>query len=101
MELATTHLVYLEALREYLEKGGGSRGSYIVLDTNGSCPSEKLSSEWFYKPFDDTLMDRVCEIWLNENNKTSTEWINVRQIPKEEGWFENIWEKYRKGQIIE
>jgi len=100
MELTTTHLVYLEAIREYLEKGGGSRGSFIVLDPNGTCPSEKLGREWCYKPFDNNLMDRICETWLNENGKTVTEWIGIHPIPTEEGWFEKVWQEYREDRII-
>ncbi|MCW4019720.1 MAG: FAD-binding protein [Candidatus Bathyarchaeota archaeon] len=101
MELTTTHLVYLEAIQAYLEKGGGSRGSYMVLDSNGLCPSEELGSEWSYKPFDETLMGRICEIRLDENGEIVTEWRKVRPIPAEEGWFEKVWEKYREGRIIE
>ncbi len=102
VELTTTHLVYLEAIREYLERGGGSRGSYIVLELepNGRCPSEKLGREWCYKPFDDTLMDRICEIWFDENMKIVTEWIKVHPIPTEEDWFEKVWQEYREDHII-
>jgi len=99
-ELTMTHLVYLKAIREYLEKGGGSRGSYIVLDPNGKRPSEKLGRDWCYKPFDDTLMDVTCEIWLDENRGIATEWLKVCPIPTEEGWFEKVWQDYREGRII-
>ncbi len=100
MELSLTHVVYLEAMRIYLENGGGSRGSYIVLDPNGTCPSDKLGREWRYKPFDSSLMDKSCEIWLNEDMSVAFEWVKVRPIPKEEVWFENIWQQYREDHII-
>jgi hypothetical protein len=99
MDLVTTCLVYLEAIRAYLEKGGGSRGSYIILDPHGKQPSEKLGPEWRYKPFDKSLMDKVCEVWLDENIKINVEWINVRPIPTQEAWFEKVWQEYRKGKI--
>ncbi|MEM2915050.1 MAG: FAD-binding protein, partial [Candidatus Bathyarchaeia archaeon] len=100
MELSLTHLIYLEAMRIYLENGGGSRGSYIVLDPNGVSPSDKLGDEWRYKPFDNSLMDKSCEIWLNEDMNVAFEWVKVRPIPKEEAWFENVWKQYREDQII-
>ncbi len=100
MELVLTHIVYLEAIREYLEKGGGSRGSYIVLDPNGVCPVEKLGSEWRFKPYNGSFMDRICEVWLDEKMNVKTEWIKVRPIPVVEGWFEKIWQDYREGKII-
>ena len=34
-ELALTHAVFLEAIDEYLGRGGGSRGSYLVPDAAG------------------------------------------------------------------
>jgi hypothetical protein len=101
MELATTHIIYLEAIREYLENGGGSRGSYIVLDPNGIPPSEKLGSEWCYKPFDKSLMNKICEVWLDDNMEIAVNWRHVNPIPSEEVWFEKIWEKYREDRIIE
>lgn len=101
IELVTTHLVYLEAIRAYLEKGGGSRGSYIVLDPNGKSPSEQLGPKWRYKPFDNALMDRTCEIWLGENMDIAVEWTDVRPIPTEESWFEKVWQKYRERRTIE
>ncbi|MCS7119773.1 MAG: FAD-binding protein [Nitrososphaerota archaeon] len=99
-ELTLTHIVYLEAMREYLEKGGGSRGSYIILDPNGVCPLEKLEPEWRFKPYDESLMDRICEVWLDENMSVKTEWIKVRPIPTSEGWFEKVWQEYREDRII-
>lgn len=100
IELATTHVVYLEGIRAYLERGGASRGSYIVLDPEGLCPSEMLGREWYFRPFDDALMNESSQVWLNKDGKVETEWVSVRPIPTEEGWFENVWEQYRKGEII-
>jgi succinate dehydrogenase/fumarate reductase flavoprotein subunit len=100
MELAMTHLVYLEAIQADLKKGVGSRGSHIVLDPKGICPTEKLGRDWCYKPFDEAFMDESCEIWLNEDMSVSTEWVKIRPIPTEEGWFEKIWQQYRENQII-
>jgi len=34
-DLCLTHALYLEAIAEYLEKGGKSRGSYLVMDSSG------------------------------------------------------------------
>ncbi len=100
MELTLTHIVYLESFREYLEKGGGSRGSYIVLDPKGVCPLEKLEPEWRFKPYDNSLMDKICEVWLDEKISVKTEWIKVKPIPTPEGWFEKIWREYREGKVI-
>jgi len=49
-DMVNTHIVYLEAIRIYLEENGGSRGGYIVLDPTGIAPSEKLGFAWRFKP---------------------------------------------------
>ncbi len=37
--------MYLEAIAEYLNKGGRSRGSYLVLDPEGERPCPALGPE--------------------------------------------------------
>lgn len=101
LELTITHIAVLESIRAYLERGGGSRGSYIVLDPNGVLPCEKLGHEWRYKPFNNGLMDEICEIWFDENMEVHVEWAKVRPIPAEEAWFERVWRNFREGRIIE
>jgi len=101
MELTTTHIVYLEAILAYLERGGGSRGSYIILDPHGVSPSNILEDEWHFKPFDESLMNEVCEVWLDEKMNTHAEWRKVRTIPAEENWFEKVWEHYRLGKTTQ
>lgn len=99
-EMVTSHIAYLEAIRAYLENGGGSRGSYMVLDPNGTCPNEKLGPEWNFKPTKEELYKKICEIWYDEDMNIQTRWEDVRPIPVEESWFENIWRDFREGKII-
>jgi hypothetical protein len=49
-DMCLTHAVYLEALREYLERGGQSRGSYLVLDARGATLDANLDEEWRFRP---------------------------------------------------
>lgn len=99
-DMANTHIAYLEAIRAYLENNGGSRGSYVVLDPNGISPSEKLGREWCFKPANEELYKKICELRFDEKMNIRTEWEDVRPIPREEGWFENVWRDYREGKII-
>jgi len=100
IELATTHLLYLESMLAYLERGGGSRGAYVVLDSKGILPAESLEAEWRYKPYEASFMDETFEVWLDEKQKIIKRWIKVHPIPTAEGWFEEIWQSYRKGQLF-
>lgn len=99
-DMVNTHIAYLEAIHAYLEHGGGSRGSYVVLDPNGVSPSEKLGPEWRFKPSNEQLHKRICEVWFDQDMNIQTRWEDVRPIPREEGWFESVWRDYREGKII-
>lgn len=99
-DMVNTHIAYLEAIRAYLENNGGSRGSYVVLDPDGINPSEKLGREWCFKPANEELYKKICEVRFDEKMNIQTKWEDVRPIPSEEGWFENVWRDYREGKII-
>ena len=96
-----TQYVYLCAIREYIRKGGGSRGSYLIRDKNGKLPFPTLPEDFRFSLDDGKLLDSVCEIALDADSmECQCEWKPVRPIPKEDNWFENIWAEYQKGHII-
>ncbi len=98
--LVTAQAAYLEAIRAYLEKGGGSRGSYMVMDPNGDPVLESLGSEWNYKPEVPDLREWVLETVLTEDGTYKSTWKKRRPLPEEESWFENVWGKYMNGEIF-
>jgi len=99
-EMVIAHIAYLEAIRSYLEIGGGSRGSYVVLDPNGVSPNEKLGAEWRFKPANEELYKKICEVWYDSEMNIHTGVEDVRPIPREEDWFENVWREYREKRIV-
>jgi len=99
-ELVDSHIAYLEAIREYLQNGGGSRGSYMVLDRSGFIPCANLEDDWRFKPANDKLTKKICEVWYDQDMNIHTNWEDVRPIPHEKTWFENVWRDYREGGII-
>lgn len=102
LDLCLTHLLYLEAIGEYLEKGGKSRGSYLVMDSDGKKPCEGLGDEWKFSLNKEGsfVSKNILEIYLDENFKMKKQWVKVRPIPQEDSWFENVWNEYMKGEII-
>jgi hypothetical protein len=102
LDSCLTHAVYLDALREYLDKGGRSRGSYLVLDPAGEKPAPTLGDEWRYVvPSGDGLAaTKILEIRLGPDGKTEKKWVDVRPLPAEEGWFESVWADYRADRVI-
>ncbi len=80
--LVTAQAAYLEAIRAYLEKGGGSRGSYMVMDPNGDPVLESLGSEWNYKPEVPNLREWVLETVLTKDGTYKSTWKKRRPLPE-------------------
>jgi len=101
-DLCLTHAVYLEAIDEYLQKEGGSRGSALVLAPRGERPCEKLGDEWRFRPAkpEDFTADRILEVRLAEDGSVEKRWVDIRPIPDEDGWFETVWRDFVQGRIV-
>jgi succinate dehydrogenase/fumarate reductase flavoprotein subunit len=99
--LCLSHLVYLEAIREYLKQGGGSRGSYMVMDPKGSQVLKILGDKWRYKENNQSFDQKVQESTVTEKGTVTHKWVNVRPIPREEAWFENVWADFVKGKVFD
>lgn len=99
-ELWLTHVFYLEALKFFLEKGGSSRGSYLVIDEKGVLPNDKLGDEWRFRKYDSSFNNRICETYLDSDGKVKSEFLDVKPIPNESFWFENVWNDYRQDKIV-
>lgn len=102
LDLCLTHLIYLEAIAEYLVQNGKSRGSYLVLDPDGEKSCAELGNEWRYslnKP-DALVEQKILEVYLDESSKVRKRWVDIRPIPQEEAWFEKVWKDFREGNII-
>jgi len=96
-----TQYVYLCAIREYIHKGGGSRGSYLVQDRNGKLPLPMLPEDFRFSLDNGELLGSVCEIALDADTmECQCEWKPVRPIPSDDNWFENVWTEYRQGNVI-
>jgi succinate dehydrogenase/fumarate reductase flavoprotein subunit len=102
LDLCLTHALYLEAIQEYLNRGGRSRGSYLVLDPEGSLPCPGLGNDWrFSLNTSESLVDRkILEISIDDAGKIIKNWAEVRPVPNVEAWFENVWREYRMDRII-
>ncbi len=93
-----THIVYLEAIIEYLKKDGSSRGSFIVPDPNGEVYYEGLGEEWRFNLCreDDFVSKKILEIIADEDGNVLKQWSDIRPIPKQDLWFENVWRRFRE-----
>jgi hypothetical protein len=103
LDLCLTHALYLEAIGEYLEKGGQSRGSYLVLNPEGKAPCDELGDEWKYLLNDqDSFVDKkILEVSLDAGGDLFKQWVDIRPIPQYVNWFENVWNQYMKNNIFQ
>jgi hypothetical protein len=101
LDLCLTHALYLEAINEYLSKGGRSRGSYLVLDKAGEKPCQELGNEWRFSlnPRPCFVDQKILEVFLTEKGRVVKEWVHIRPIPREDLWFETIWKAFREGRL--
>lgn len=99
-DLLLTQYVYLSAIADYIEKGGKSRGSYLVYDDKGTLPVDGLPEKFRFSLDNGKLNGLIQEVTYKDG-QVSFEWVKVRPIPSEEDWFENIWNDYRRGAIFD
>lgn len=99
-DASIAQIVYLSAMADYLERGGVSRGSYMVLDPHGALPCEGLDDAFRFRLGDDALREEVCESTWHPDGTVSHRWVQRRPIPVDAGWFENVWADYREDRII-
>jgi succinate dehydrogenase/fumarate reductase flavoprotein subunit len=102
IDLCLTHALYLEAIKEYIDKGGASRGSYLVLDPNGEKPCPELDDSWRFKLAspESFVSGKILEISLEAKGRVKKEWVDIRPVPDEKTWFENVWSDFRAGRVF-
>ena len=102
LDLCLTHALYLEAINEYLSRGGKSRGSYLVLDPGGTKPCPELGEEWRFSlnPRATFVDQKILEISLDERGRVVRKWVDVRPIPSDDSGFEKVWRDFHEGLTI-
>lgn len=102
LDLSLTHAVYLEAVAEYLNRDGRSRGSYMVICPDGDTPVDDLENRYrFDLNLDDSFVEnKILEISLKPGNLVTKRWVDIRPIPTEDLWFEKVWKDFREDNVI-
>ncbi len=102
-----TQLLILNSILDYHEKNGKSRGSYLILRQrlNDSINEKTIEPPGKLKQFgfvssNINLKNRIQTIRLQKNG-IKIVWEEVRDVPKELGWFENVWKDYSNGRIFQ
>lgn len=104
--LALSQIAFLQAIVDYIENGGGSRGSYMVADAAGDVVHPDLvdpgtGCPLAFIPENETLRETIAEVELEspESCTFRIEHVRVRPIPQRDEPFEVAWARYRGGEI--
>lgn len=82
------HLVYLEAIKYYINKGGRSRGSFIVTVAGIKTDPELCGYDRDVEKDIIEAVIRQAKIIITSNK--------VREIPEQNLWFEKVWKEYNE-----
>ncbi|MDA3957499.1 MAG: FAD-binding protein [Oceanispirochaeta sp.] len=99
-QLAVAQVFYLKAIRHYLEEGGGSRGSFLVLDESGKESHPLLGSSWSFKDEHPKMNHFLQSLKLGEDWNIDARFTACRDLPSEEFWFETMWKEYRESTLL-
>jgi len=98
--LAITHHAYLSSIAAYLRFGGGSRGSYLVLEDGGQSIHHLLETLWQFKPEDSAFKEDVMASRL-EGGEYVHQLLQKRPVPQDEFWFETVWRDFLQGKHLQ
>lgn len=95
LDTLVSQLVYLCAIKDYVDNDGKSRGSALYYTPNGKLV-ENLP-EMFRFSLDDHSKGNMVQVGELDQIDVSFNWRPVRPMPEEDSFFENVWRKYREN----
>ncbi len=97
-DILLTQAAVLNAMIDYSENESDTRGSALYFDKNGEL-REGLEETFRFTCKKCDSYKKVQELVL-DNNEFKTTWRDVRPIPQNENFFENVWKKYRENKNV-
>jgi hypothetical protein len=101
VHLALTHLAFLQTIQALIERGGGSRGGYMILDEKGDLTVEtKRGSELRHRGENMALRQEILEARLAAPGDFAITPVPVRPLPQDDSWYETTWRQWLSGEIF-
>ncbi len=95
-DMLISQIVYLGAMEDYIAQGGASRGSALYSDPKGEKPYAQLP-EIFAFMLDDGSRGKLVQQAAWNAGQCEYNWRQVRPIPEDDDFFENVWRSYREN----
>ena len=94
MDHCLSHYVYLSAINAYIQMNGRSRGSFIISE---GITDKSNQDDLFWKPelcrYDREVENKILEVSYR-GGVIDIKYSDVREIPKQNLWFEKVWKEY-------
>ncbi len=97
-DILTVQLFTLSAMLDFAKTVGKTRGSALYFDENGEL-REGLNEIFRFSLEDGSTFSKVQELRL-EKDKVQISWREVRPMPNEADFFENVWRQFRENQNV-
>jgi len=94
VDLLLAQWVYVAAMEDYINTRGGSRGSFVIPDANGTTDIPGLLK---FTSDNGRLSSKIQEITCSSEG-FDIRWENVRPVPQHDAPFEIVWREYRKNE---
>ena len=98
--LCLTQIAFLETIQFYIERGGGSRGGYMVATDDGELTVDtERGSQCPHRPENEEMRGEILETVLRDDVQFEVYPVEVRPLPEDESWFESVWRDWRAGRM--
>jgi succinate dehydrogenase/fumarate reductase flavoprotein subunit len=100
--LCMTHIAFLETIRTYIERGGGSRGGYVIADPAGTLKVEtKRGANLPHRPENREMRGEILETAVGSDGEFHVQPVPVRPLPQDDSWYETTWQAWREGRVFD
>jgi hypothetical protein len=97
-DLLLTQQAVLTAMADFSETAGGTRGSALYTDPEGSL-RPGLEELFRFRPLGGEANGKVQEVRL-QGNACAISWRPVRPLPEAGDVFETVWRQYRQNRNV-
>ena len=97
-DILTVQLITLSSMLDFARTVGKTRGSALYTDENGQL-REGLNEQFRFSLENGDTFAKVQEIALCGTECVTT-WRDVRKMPNEQDFFENVWRQYRENKNV-
>jgi len=94
-DVLVTQLAVAAAMCDYADRVGATRGSSLCYDADG-CLRHGLEERFRFTE-KESGSDSKVQTTVFENGTFACSWRDVRPIPEDDSFFENVWKTYREN----